>query len=103
MSPMTHRRLRSSRLQSRIAMKSTVIANTAAGWTALEYAKNEVMILQQLDHPHIVKVVQVFPFDTAVYSVALSLVSGRTLKQMIEYVGAFFSASVHAFSRCISQ
>lgn len=70
------------------AMKSTVIAKTAAGWTALEYAKNEVMILQQLDHPHIVKVVQVFPFDTAVYSVALSLVSGPTLEQMVEYGGA---------------
>lgn len=70
-------------------MKSTVIAQRDDPERAYKYATQEVQVLLQLDHPHIVKVVQQFALDTsAVYSVALKLAPGPTLEHLVDYGGS---------------
>jgi len=56
---------------------------------ALKFAKREVQILLELDHPNIIKVVREFPYlDSPVFSVALTLASGPTIEELVEYRGA---------------
>jgi len=82
-----------------VAMKSTVIAQRDDPERAYKYAKQEVQVLLQLDHPHIVKVVQQFAFETSVYSVALKFAPGPTVEHLVDYRGALGVP----FAQCIAK
>jgi len=72
-----------------VAMKSTVISQQNDPQTSRAYAKREVNILLELNHPHIIKVLREFPYqDSTVFSVALTLASGPTVEKLVEYGGA---------------
>lgn len=72
-----------------VALKSTVIRDRSDPEYALLFAKREVQILRELDHPNIMKVVQEFSFqNSSVFSVALTLATGPTLEQLVECGGA---------------
>jgi serine/threonine protein kinase len=72
-----------------VAVKSTLITERGDSDIALKFAKREVQILLELDHPHIIKVVREFPYlDSPVFSVALTLASGPTIEELVEYRGA---------------
>jgi serine/threonine protein kinase len=72
-----------------VAIKSTLITQRTDSDIALKFAKRETQILLELDHPHIIKVVREFPYlDSPVFSVALTLASGPTIEELVEYRGA---------------
>jgi serine/threonine protein kinase len=72
-----------------VAIKSTLIIERGDSDIALKFAKREVQILLELDHPNIIKVVREFPYlDSPVFSVALTLASGPTIEELVEYRGA---------------
>jgi len=73
----------------RVAIKSTLITERGDSEMALDFATNEVQILLELNHPHIIKVVREFPYlNSPVFSVALTLASGPTIEELVEYRGA---------------
>jgi serine/threonine protein kinase len=72
-----------------VAIKSTLITERGDSEMALDFATNEVQLLLELDHPHIIKVVREFPYlNSPVFSVALTLASGPTIEELVEYRGA---------------
>lgn len=84
-----------------VAIKTTVIRTRDNPDHAFTYAQREVAILQQLDHPHVMKIAKTFAADVdanggpLIFSVALTLALGPTLQQLVEHGGALGLPMAH--------